>query len=502
MRCRFIVRALAAFALVAVSARAQQFTVPERWNRQRQPEVTARTFATLLESDRDASKIKVWISFTDKGLASEQERSAALAAAANDLDAHSAARRARVFGQVLVDEFDLPLCESYLETLESQGVELLHQSRWLAAVSARAPLEVLARVAKLPFVRSIRLVASARRRANPTLPPPPPPPAPPWGGLEGSRTHLDYGPSLGQFEEIHIVSAHRRGLSGAGVRIAFLDTGYWRDHPCFQRMLAEGRLLDQWDFIGRDGETQDEAGDPAGQHNHGTSTLSLVAGYEEGELIGAAYGAQFLLAKTEDVSSETPVEEDYWVAAAEWAERRGADVLSSSLSYTEWYDYSDMDGETAVTTLAADIAVSRGVVVCVAAGNWGTQDWYYIGAPADCKSGIAVGASQPDGSMWDDSSHGPTFDGRIKPEVVARGALTYTAVVPGGHGGSDLYRELDGTSVACPLVAGAAALILEANPTWTPAEVRAALIETADTFDTPDDHRGYGRIDVTAAIDQ
>ena len=481
-------------------APGQQSIIPVVAVHERQPEISSETLARLASMGGDPRDFKVWLYFRDKGVTEGAALSAVLDATEASLDPHAAARRAKVFGPRLVDAYDLPVHAGYLERVEELGATLLHESRWLNAVSARGSLAALHEIAALPFVRKITFVAVGRRSPPPAPPLPPLPPGPDRTDHTGRLT-FDYGPSRDQLEEINVFAAHRRGLSGAGVRIAFLDTGYWRDHPCFQRLLADRRLIAQWDFINGDAETQDEPGDPAGQHNHGTSTLSLVAGFQEGELIGTAYDAQILLAKTEDVSSETPVEEDYWVAGAEWAERRGADVLSSSLSYIAWYDYSDMDGETAVTTIAADLAASRGVVVCVAAGNWGTQDWYYIGAPADGDLLLAVGASQPDGSMWDDSSHGPTFDGRVKPEVVARGALTYTAVVPGGHGGTDLFRYLDGTSMACPLVAGAAALVLEAHPTWTPAEVRDALIRTADNYGSPDDHRGYGRIDVTAAID-
>jgi subtilisin family serine protease len=278
-----------------------------------------------------------------------------------------------------------------------------------------------------------------------------------------------------------------------------LDTGYYRDHQAFQLLLSEGRLIAQWDFINNDGETQNEPGDSEGQDAHGTTTWSVTAGYHEGELIGAAYGADYLLAKTEDTTQEDPIEEDNWMAAMEWADGLGADIISSSLIYTDWYEYSDLDGDTAVTTIAADIAASRGIVVCNGAGNYGTQDWYYIGAPADADSILAVGASEPDGSMWLDSSHGPTADGRTKPEVVARGSLTYAAAWPGDHGGED-YRHFDGTSMSTPLVAGSAALILEAFPNWTNMMVREALMMTADNAETPDNHRGWGRIDVTAAM--
>ncbi len=456
------------------------------------------------------SSTKHWVYFRDKGTLSPVDREQRRAAVRSALDPHAVARRLKTFGAELIDDHDLPIEPRYRAALDRLGAEVLWESRWLNALSVRAPAAVLEQVAALDFVRRIEPVRRGRRpdtlRREPQPGAPRDPSAPrmpaasdpvPW---PGSRDLYDYGPSRDQLDEIGIVAAHETGLSGAGVRIALMDTGYWRDHEIFARLLSEGRLIDQWDFINNDGETMDEPGDPEGQHNHGTTVWSLVGGFVESELIGSAYGADFLLCKTEDVSMEDPVEEDNWVAAMEWSDARGADIISSSLNYIQWYTYEDMDGNTAPITIASDIAAGRGIVVCTAAGNWGTQDWYYIGAPADADSVVAVGGTEPSGQMWLDSSHGPTYDGRTKPEVCARGAYTYVARVPGGHGGPDLYYHTDGTSVACPLVAGAAALLLEAHPHWPAMLVREALMMTADNAQTPDNHRGWGRIDAMAAL--
>jgi len=444
-------------------------------------------------SPQEAAQQKVWVFFTDKNLFDSESCARELQQVAAGLDPHARARRAKTLGPELVDFHDIPVAQRYLESLRTIGVEPIRSSRWLNAVSVRAPLTTLEQISNLPFVQKITLVGRADTgKLVPGLQRP----------TNGSREIFDYGPSLGQLEEITVTDAHTAGYSGAGVIVAMLDSGYQRSHPAFALILAEERLLAQWDFINDDDETQNEPGDPERQDFHGTVTWSVVGGFAEGELIGGAYGASFLLAKTEDVSQEIPQEEDNWVAAAEWADMLGADVINSSLLYRDWYTYEDMDGNTAVTTIAADIAVGRGIVVCVSAGNYGTQDWYYIAAPADGDSVIAVGATRPDGEMWDESSHGPTYDGRIKPEVCARGDDTVAAVPPGSiHGQPDaIYWPLSGTSMAAPLVTSASALILEANPDWTPMEVRDALMRTADNADTPDNWRGWGRIDVMAAI--
>jgi hypothetical protein len=203
-------------------------------------------------------------------------------------------------------------------------------------------------------------------------------------------------------------------------------------------------------------------------------------------LIGPAFGADFALAKTEIKLSETQIEEDNWVAGVEWADDLGADIVSSSLGYQDWYTYEDMDGNTALCTIAADLAVSKGIVVVNSAGNERITTWYHIIAPADGDSVIAVGAVDLQGGLASFSSAGPTFDGRIKPDVVARGVQTYCAWANGGYGGAS------GTSLSAPLVAGVCALLLEIHPDWTPIQVREALWHTASQADDPDNLYGYG----------
>jgi len=272
-----------------------------------------------------------------------------------------------------------------------------------------------------------------------------------------------------------------------------LDTGYNLQHEALQHIVP----VAQYDFIFHDDTTRNQPNqDVASQHNHGTQTLSVIGGMKDRRLYGTAFGAQYILAKTEDVRSETPIEEDNWVAAIEWADSLGADIASTSLGYFDWYTYEDMDGNTAVTTRAADKAVARGIVVVVAAGNWRNKDWHYISAPADADSVIAVGAVDINNQITSFSSAGPTYDGRIKPEVVALGSGVY-AVHPND---STAYLRVAGTSFSTPLTAGVTALLLEAHPTWTPMQVREALMMTADRADNPDNLYGWGLVNALAAL--
>ena len=214
-------------------------------------------------------------------------------------------------------------------------------------------------------------------------------------------------------------------------------------------------------------------------------------------MIGVAFDAEFLLAKTEDTSQEIQQEEDDYVSGLEWGEANGADIVSTSLGYLDWYEYSDLDGNTAVTTNGIDIAVGLGMVCVTAAGNEGNDDWYYIIAPADADSVISVGAVEESGEIASFSSHGPTADGRIKPEVCARGRQTW-CISPNT---TTNYSQMSGTSLSCPLVGGAAALIRQAKPNWTAMEVHEAIIMTASMADSANNTYGYGILNAAAAVE-
>jgi subtilisin family serine protease len=432
----------------------------------------------------------VWVLFTDKGIRSDGDFARARAQAEAALTKSARERRAAIADGHLVDYLDLPVPADYLQAVAATGARLRHPSRWLNAVSVQATWSELQAIAALPQASRVLPVARGRRSPLPDSPPEP------FSSAQSGTHLLSYGPSLAQLEELQVANAHDLGYSGDGVLVCMLDTGFFKAHESFDAIQMSGRLVAERDFIQGDLNTQNQAGDPPTQHNHGTYTWSALGGEMAGELYGPAYGATFAIAKTEDVSDETPIEEDHWLAASEWADSLGADVISSSLGYLDWYEYSDMDGNTAVTTVAADIAASRNIVVATAAGNEGMSSWHYIIAPADGDSVLAVGAVNSENEVADFSSHGPSFDGRTKPEVVARGVSTHCATTLS----KSTYGDVSGTSLATPLVGGAAALVIEAHPTWSAWRVRQALIRTADTFATPDNRRGYGRIRVVDAI--
>jgi subtilisin family serine protease len=428
---------------------------------------------------RSGGFYRAWIFFNDK-TEGESTSENVFQKALDNLDNRTRMRRSKVRHFSLVDNRDIPVSPDYIDEIKYTGVTIRTVSKWLNAVSVSGTIEQLRSISDFPFVKKIDPVYGGKRKS------------PVQRSLLKSSTELgrsDYGPSYDQLDQINVIAAHEAGYTGAGVRVLMLDTGYYTDHEA----IHEEQVIAEWDFINNDGETQNEEGDPDSQHNHGTYTLSALGGRFDGELYGPAYGAEFLLAKTEDVSQEVPIEEDQYVAGLEWGESLGADIASSSLGYIDWYEFEDLDGTTAVTTIAVNTAIENGMVVVTAVGNSGTGG---IVVPADSENVIACGAVDSNGNIASFSSQGPTADGRIKPEVCALGVSTYCA----GVNSTSAYRYENGSSLATPLVAGAAACVLQAHPDWTPQQVREALMMTASDPENPDNQYGWGIIDVIEAI--
>lgn len=427
---------------------------------------------------RDNGKYYAWIYFTDK-IKSNKKPS---------VSNKVLKRRNKVNPNKNYDWYDLDPSDEYIDKVLDTGAKLRHKSRWLNAISIECTEEELIEISYMPFVKNIKPVNQFHRKiledTRPTKV---------LHKIE-STSDIDYGAAQAQLEQINVPKAHDAGYFGQGVTVLMLDTGYNLDHPVFDWL----NVIAEWDVINDDSTTKNEDGqDVASQHNHGTATFSALGGYASGSLVGPAFNADFLLAKTEMVDQEIQLEEDNYVAALEWGEALGANVMSSSLGYTDWYTWQDMDGNTAVTTIAVDIATSLGMLCVTAVGNYDEDDplWFYVNAPADADSVISVGAVTNSGIIASFSIRGPSYDGRIKPEVCARGVATAAA-----HGNGISYVFSSGTSLSTPLVAGAAAVLLSARPTWTPMMVREALMKTASQSSTPDNDYGYGIIDVWAAM--
>jgi subtilisin family serine protease len=298
---------------------------------------------------------------------------------------------------------------------------------------------------------------------------------------------FDYGLSLAQLEAIGVPAVHGMGYAGEGMVVAVLDTGFDTHHEVFAALKAEGRISASRDFVQGDQDVGDGDEDPVGQAHHGTEVLSLLAARVEGMLVGAAPAASYLLAKTEMLDREEPIEEQHWLAAARWAAESGADVVVSSLNWPDFHPPGDVDGATAPSSLEIlSLTEEFGVLFVLSAGNGGPSSGS-IHVPADAIGALVVGASDDTASGVNRfSSRGPTADGRIKPDLLGPGeVLTADPTGPG-------TASREGTSVAAPLVGGLAVLLRQACPGASPAVVADALRRSSDQADAPDSDRGWG----------
>ena len=381
-------------------------------------------------------------------------------------------------------KYDSNIKEEYIKELEAVGAEIKNQSRWLNAVSLVVDIYQIELIQKLPFVKKIEPVRQhKKKKATQSV-----------DDQALVNRDFDYGLSSNQIEQINCRIPHIAGYYGQGVRVLYIDTGFELNHEAYDSL----NLIGQYDFINNDQNAANETDQEIleNQDDHGTLCLSVMAGYAPGSLIGPAFKSEYLLAKTEIMAEEIQQEEDNYIAALEWGESLGADIACASLGYLDWYSYEDLDGNTAATTKAIDIASELGVLCVNSAGNEGNNPWYHIITPADADSVLSVGAVDVNDVIANFSSRGPTFDGRIKPEVCARGVSTYCV----RSNTENIYRNASGTSFSAPLAAGAAAVIMSANPEWTNMQVREAIMMTASQFNSPDNDYGHGILNTWAAI--
>ncbi len=446
----------------------------------------------------EGDRAKAWVFFTDKGLHSADEVAATLRQVEATYDPRALERRRlrgdnAARGGALVDEHDIPVAQAYVDAVSSTGARVHVVSRWLNALSAYVTRAQAEQIAALPCVD--RLEAVGRSRGVPPLP---------SGSIgvppvaDGEDSRIDYGQSAAQLQQINLPALHNEGYTGQGIIVGILDTGFKRTHVAFNQPGHPLNLIAEWDFINNDGNTGPEAGDPGSQHWHGSLILGCLGAYKPGSLVGGAYDAAFVLCKTEDTAGEYPAEEDNFVAGLEFTEFHGADMTTASLGYIDWYTQAQLDGQTAVTTIACNIHTANGVHHTNAAGNEyhdNNPAIAHLIAPADAFQVITCGAVNSSGSIASFSSDGPSADGRVKPEVLARGVSTYT-IDPDAD---NSYTTASGTSLSTPLVACAVACLVNAHPYWTVDQLRDHLFRTSDyftqygTFD-PLYIRGYGII--------
>ncbi len=454
-------------------------------------------FLILLLSGSTFAQSKFLIFFKDKGItpgASPAAYERLFKEAKQNISSRALWRREKILNaNNLIDYYDLPISKTYVNGVLKLGAVISNRLKWFNAVSAYLTESQLSKIKKLPFVKEVRKVKSFYFRR---------------GAMQESSAgnmpkitlshRLSYGESLFQAKFSDIPALHDVGITGKKVIIGLLDSGFnWKK----VNALENARVIAEYDFVFHDSVTANQQGDVPSQHSHGTEIFSIIGGYDPGKLIGVAFDADFVLAKTEDIRSETHIEEDNYAAALEWFENIGVDISSSSLGYNIFdspdssYSYSDMNGKTAIVTRAAEIAFQKGMLVVTAAGNEGNNSWHYIIAPADGFNTIAVGALNPNGTVAAFSSRGPTYDGRIKPDVCALGVSVLTA-----NPSKYYYNFVSGTSAATPIVSGIAGLILSEYPYLTNKQLRKIILEAGSSASHPNNNIGYGKLSALNAV--
>ncbi|QQS36792.1 MAG: S8 family peptidase [Ignavibacteriales bacterium] len=446
-----------------------------------------------VEQVNSQEKILVWIFFNDKGT----ELNTFYSDPRSVVSEKSLKRREKVYPvSQLINYQDLPVQTNYIETVQSFGFELKQKSKWFNGISGYITKYEINSIVNLPFVKNLDIVYALKKNYEPLVQESS---VEPVLLKQPENTYsYNYGSSFTQMNQISVPAVHDSGYTGQGITICVLDAGFNRlSHIAF----ADMNIIAAWDFVNGDPDVGD--GNDMGTGTHGTQTLSTIGGFSPGNLIGPAFDSDFILAKTENTESETPIEEDNWIAAVEWADSIGVDVTSTSLGYIGFdtpypsYTWQSMNGNTCRITIAADLAVARGIVVVNSAGNEGSNSSHNtLGAPADGDSVIAVGSVTSTGTRSSFSSVGPTVDGRTKPDIMAMGSSTRVASPYNNNN----FTTASGTSFSCPLAAGVAALILCANPNLTPLQVRDAMRNTASRHTNPDNEYGWGILNTLAAI--
>ena len=392
-------------------------------------------------------------------------------------------RRSRF--NIPITQNDLPVSRQYVNSILSEEILLVSSSKWLNSIVIKSNKNDLnPNYFDKEFIKSVEQIVNANAIYNKQNK---------WEDNEVISSarimdqSLDYGFAEKQIDIMEGDFLHRAGFKGESIPIAVLDAGFTNVNTinAFNHLWNENRLLGWWNFVEDDDSVFTK-------HSHGTSVLSTMAADQPGSMVGTAPEASYWLLRSEYAPTETIIEEYYWAEAAEYADSVGAMIINSSLGYTTFDDstqnhtYADMDGNTTVITKAADIAASKGILVVNSAGNSGNHAWRYIGAPADGDSVLAVGGVQLNGDHATLSSHGPSYDGRVKPDVCAV-AVSTTVMTTGGT-----VAYSNGTSFASPAVAGLAACLWQAFPEKSNMEILQAIQESAHIYHSPDDLYGYG----------
>lgn len=423
---------------------------------------------------------KYWIYFKDKDSYKSFENPETLLS-------KNALERRKVQG-ILIDYYDIPINNGYVKHLSALGCKIVNTSKWLNAVSIITDFSVEELKQQCSFIEKVTPVKSYISSIEKPLQD-----QPTSFNVESTflktSSIIDYGQASTQNKMLGIDCLHDNGYTGKNVVIAILDGGFIDADTMmvFDSARVQNRIIGAYDFAVNDSF-------PYKFDKHGTAVLSVIAANIPGQLVGMAPHSKFLLARTLTDTFDTHTDEDNWIRAMEWADSMGADVINTSLGYSNYfgggdtnYTYSNMDGNTTIITKGADIAAKKGIIMIAAAGNEGDKTWKYIAAPCDGDSVLCVGAVNSIKQHSSFSSYGPSYDGRVKPEVMAMGQGV-RLVWPSTPG----ITSMNGTSFSTPLIAGLAACLKQKHPGSTNMEIINAIIKSADRYSYPNTAYGYG----------
>lgn len=431
---------------------------------------------------------KYWVAFRDKG-----QSPYSLERPSEFLGPRALERRARL--QVPLDSLDLPVSPGYVATLEREGLTVMHCSKWLNGVVAYSRSELPQGWRSPSFVQSVTL-CEVSPLAKPDS-------CVPNHGSPLPRFEYDtlfgpdyYGGAFCQIDQLNGLALHRCGYQGNGVLVGVCDCGFpgVDTASLFAHLVSEDRIVATRDFV------WPVENDVYTTHSHGTHALSTMAAFAPGTYVGTAPKASYALCRTENVFGETLLEEYNWVAAAEWLDSLGADIISTSLGYFDFTDslqnhtLTDLDGHTAPISRGANVAVTRGMVVVVSAGNDGLADPQHLNVPADAERVLTVGAVDSVGMRVGFSSYGPTSAGLTKPDVMAMGHRVLSASPDG------LFRYTSGTSLSCPVMAGMMACLRQRFPNLLPGQLCDSVRAWGNRADSVDSYCGYGIPDFGRAL--
>lgn len=389
---------------------------------------------------------------------------------------------------------DLPVNETYVSQVQASGATILQRSKWLNGV-----IVVINNSTQYTAINNLGFVVSNNQINKPLksiqsdeiieyIP------SSTSSYKNNSSSTYAYGPSLTQIGQIGLDCMHNAGLRGNNMLIGVIDSGFEQVNmnQVFDSLRNENRILGTRDIVAGNSSVYED-------HNHGAMVLSCISGNSPGNLIGTAPKSQVYLIRSEDVFSEKIIEEYNWVVAAELADSIGADIITTSLGYTSFdnpsqsHTYADLNGRTSVMSIGSTMAARKGMFVLNAAGNEGGGSWGFIAVPADADSIFSVGAVNASGVKAGFSSVGPTSDGRIKPDISTMGEGAYVCA-PGYN-----FFAGNGTSFACPIMAGAVACLWQAHPTKTNFQIMQAIKATASKSSNPDNQLGWGIPNICAA---